>query len=182
MRIITGTARGAKLATLEGEETRPTAERVKEAVFSAVQFDIHDRVVLDLFGGSGQMALEALSRGAERAEIVDISRDAAEIIRKNTEKCGFAEKCRVSAMDWRNYLRGASGRERFGLVFLDPPYKQGLLDEIIIKLIDSDVLTDDAIIIAESGKDGLPGYIPDFDEKQYRYGKTYITIYRRLSA
>ena len=123
MRIITGIARGIKLETLEGEATRPTSEVVKEAIFSAIQFEINDRIVLDLFGGSGQMALEALSRGALKATIVDNSRQATDIIKANAQKTGLFQKCRIAAMDWKDFVKGASGREKYDLVILDPPYK-----------------------------------------------------------
>ena len=119
MRIITGKARGARLTTLAGEATRPTSEKVKEAIFSAIQFDIGDRTVLDLFGGSGQMALEALSRGASSAVIVDNSRAATEVIRNNAAKTKLLPDCRIVTADWKDYLRMADGKQRFSLVFLD---------------------------------------------------------------
>jgi len=127
MRVITGSARGTKLASLEGEATRPTSDKVKEALFSMIQFDIEGRSVLDLFGGSGQLAIEALSRGAERATIIDQSRDAVNIIIENAKKTHLFEKCRVSAADYSSFIRGASGRETYDIVFLDPPYDGGFL-------------------------------------------------------
>ena len=178
MRIITGTARGTKLKTLEGKETRPTTEMCKEGVFSAIQFELHDRIVLDLFGGSGQMALEALSRGAERAVIVDSSRAACEIIKENAQKTKLMKQCRVVTADWKEYIRGASGKERFDLVFLDPPYQEGILDEILHRLQYSELLSEGAIIVCESDKDGTPSEIEGFTSKQYRYGKTHVTMFR----
>lgn len=178
MRIITGTARGTKLKTLPGNDTRPTTEICKEAVFSAIQFELHDRVVLDLFGGCGQMALEALSRGAERAVINDSSRAACEIIKENATKTKLMKQCRVVTSDWKEYLRGASGREKFGLVFLDPPYQEGILDEILHRILYSDILEKSAIIICESDKNGIPNPIEGYASKLYRYGKTYVTIIR----
>ena len=178
MRIITGTARGTKLKTLEGYDTRPTTEMCKEAVFSAIQFDIHDRYVLDLFGGSGQMALEALSRGAERAVIIDSSRAACDVIKENALKTKFMKQCRVVCIDWKEYLRSASGKEKFELVFLDPPYTEGLLDDVLHRLQYTEVLAPNAIIIAESDQDGIPKEIDGWSSKLYRYGKTYVTIYR----
>ena len=126
MRIITGSARGARLTTLEGDATRPTAERVKEGMFSAIQFDLHDRKVLEPFGGSGQLSLEALSRGAESALICDESREAVAVIKENAKKARLFERCSIIACDWKDCLRGA--REKYSLVFLDPPYKEGVLD------------------------------------------------------
>lgn len=178
MRIITGTARGTKLKTLEGLNTRPTTEMCKEGVFSAIQFELHDRNVLDLFGGCGQMALEALSRGAERAVIVDSSRAACEVIKENAQKTKLMKQCRVVTSDWKEYLRGASGREEFDLIFLDPPYQEGVLDDVLHRLQYSGVVAKGAIIICESDKDGIPNPVEGWQSKLYRYGKTYVTIVR----
>ena len=178
MRIITGTARGTKLKTLPGNVTRPTTEICKEGVVSAIQFELHSRTVLDLFGGCGQMALEALSRGAERAVIIDSSRAACEVIKENAQKTKLMKQCRVVTADWKEYLRGASGKEQFGLVFLDPPYTEGILDDILHRLQYSEVLAKGAIIIAESDKNGIPNPVEGWTSKLYRYGKTYVTILR----
>lgn len=178
MRIITGIARGAKLKTLSGEETRPTSEMTKEAMFSAIQFELHDRSVLDLFGGSGQLALEALSRGAERAVIIDASRAACEIIKENAMKTGLMKQCRVVSSDWKDYIRGASGKDRFGLVFLDPPYTDGLLDTVLKRLFEADILEKNAIIVAESAAGGVPEPIEGCEMKLYRHGKTFVSILR----
>ena len=180
MRIITGTARGTKLKTLEGKETRPTTEMCKEGVFSAIQFELHDRIVLDLFGGSGQMALEALSRGAERAVIVDSSRAACEIIKENAQKTKLMKQCRVVTADWKEYIRGASGKERFDLVFLDPPYALRLLPKVLAELYDADMLNDGALVICEDEEGGLHEDV--MVEARYslvktnRYGRVHITI------
>lgn len=178
MRIITGTARGTKLKTLEGRDTRPTTEMCKEGVFSAIQFELHDRSVLDLFGGCGQMALEALSRGAERATIVDSSRAACEIIKENALKTKLMKQCRVVTADWKEYLRGVKGKESFGLIFLDPPYAEGVLDDVLKKLREADIVADGAIIVCESDKDGLPSEVEGWNSKLYKYGKSYVTMFR----
>lgn len=176
MRIITGSARGTRLATLDGDATRPTAERVKEGIFSAIQFDIHDRKVLELFGGSGQLSLEALSRGAQSALICDENREATSIIKDNAKKARLFEKCSIITADWKDCIKGA--RDKYSLVFLDPPYKEGVLDEILHRIFSSGILTDDAIIVCESDADGIPTPIDDIQAKAYRYGKTYVTIFR----
>lgn len=150
MRIITGSARGVKLDTLEGETTRPTAERVKEAVFSMIQFDLEGRAVLDLFAGSGQLGLEALSRGAERATMIDESRDAVGIIMGNARKTKLFEHCRISCADYASFIRGASGKERYDIVFLDPPYASGLVPEALRKLKKGDLFAPGAIVICET--------------------------------
>ena len=153
MRIITGSARGTKLDTLEGETTRPTTDRVKEAVFSMLQFDIEGRAVLDLFAGSGQLALEALSRGAARATLIDQSRDAVAIITANAKKTHLYEKCRISNADYTSFIRGAAGRDRYDIVFLDPPYNSGLLEASLKAIANADILNVGAYIVCESDCD-----------------------------
>jgi len=149
MRVITGSARGTKLDALEGESTRPTSDKVKEALFSMIQFDIEGRAVLDLFGGSGQLAIEALSRGAGRATIIDQSRDAVEIIINNAKKTHLFDKCRVSASDYASFIRGAAGRETYDIVFLDPPYDGGFLPAALEKLLDAGLYAVGAHIVCE---------------------------------
>ena len=158
MRIITGSARGTKLETLEGDNTRPTAERVKEAVFSMIQFDIEGRAVLDLFAGSGQLGLEALSRGAERATMIDSSRDAVGIIMENAKKTHLFEKCRISCTEYSTFLKSAGGKETYDIVFLDPPYGSGLVAESL-KAIDAGKLclpTATLICETDNGTDARP--------------------------
>ena len=178
MRIITGIAKGAKLQTLSGEDTRPTTEVVKEGIFSAIQFDIFERRVLDLFGGCGQLALEAISRGAEKAVIIDSSRDATNIIKANAQNTKLFSKCLVSCMDWKAYVKSVAGKEKFSLIFLDPPYKDGILDQILKSIFDAGIVADDVIIVCESSLSGIPEPIDGFKVKSYRYGKIYVTIFR----
>lgn len=149
MRIITGTARGINLDTLEGLETRPTAERVKEALFSMIQFDIEGRNVLDLFGGSGQLALEALSRGALKATIVDASRDAIDIINTNCKKTKLDSKCRVTCSDYASFLK-YSANEKYGLIFLDPPYASDMIQKALRIIRERDLLMDGGVIVCET--------------------------------
>ncbi|MBE6541485.1 MAG: 16S rRNA (guanine(966)-N(2))-methyltransferase RsmD [Ruminococcaceae bacterium] len=153
MRVITGSARGTKLDTLESDNTRPTSDRVKEALFSMIQFDIEGRVVLDLFAGSGQLAIEALSRGAAKATLIDQSREAVDIIIENAKKTHLFEKCRISAADYKSFIRGASGREKYDIVFLDPPYDSGLLPESLKALSDGDLFANGAYIVCETDCD-----------------------------
>lgn len=150
MRIITGTARGTRLVTLEGENTRPTGERVKEAVFSMIQFDIEGRRVLDLFGGSGQLALEALSRGAESAVIIDSSPEAIEVIKTNAKATRLFDRCRISAMEFEPFLRRAAGRESFDIIFLDPPYKSDYLCRSLSMIAKGGVAKRGALIVCEN--------------------------------
>ena len=155
MRIITGKAKGKKLFTLEGDATRPTSERIKGAIFSAIQFDIEGRRVLDLFAGSGQMGLEALSRGATGATFIDSSREAMEIVKKNAKVTGFFDNGKYIVSDGANYLRKSAGREKYDLVFIDPPYAMNLTKKSVEALLRYDVLRDGAIVVLESGEEEI---------------------------
>lgn len=180
LKIITGTAKGKILKTLEGEATRPTSERIKEAVFSSIQFDIENRRVLDIFAGCGQMGLEALSRGAESCMFIDSSREAMDIVKANVKATGFEAKCKYLVSDARNYIRKASGREVFDLVFIDPPYALECSAEIIKKLAAGGMLADGAIVVCESGTEVInPDELTSFEvTKSRQYGKkTAINIF-----
>jgi 16S rRNA (guanine(966)-N(2))-methyltransferase RsmD len=155
MRIITGKAKGKKLSTLEGNDTRPTSERIKGAIFSSIQFDIEERRVLDLFAGSGQMGLEALSRGAAKATFIDSSREAMEIVKKNARDTGFFDASHFLVSDYRNYIRKASGRESFDLVFIDPPYAMKCCAEAAELLKKGGLLLPGAIVCLESGEEEI---------------------------
>ncbi|MBQ7374712.1 MAG: 16S rRNA (guanine(966)-N(2))-methyltransferase RsmD [Clostridia bacterium] len=155
MRIITGKAKGKKLFTLDGDATRPTSERIKGAIFSAIQFDIEGRRVLDLFAGSGQMGLEALSRGATGATFIDSSREAMEIVKKNAKVTGFFDNGKYIVSDGANYLRKSAGREKYDLVFIDPPYAMNLCKKTVEALLRYDVLCDGAIVVLESGEEEI---------------------------
>jgi len=129
MRVITGVARGRRLKTLEGMDTRPTTDRVKEGLFNIIQFDLPACRFLDLFAGSGQIGIEALSRGAEYAVFIDQNRDALQIIKENLLTTGLLKKARAVSMEAKTYLQ--SVKVPFDIVFLDPPYHQGILPEIL---------------------------------------------------
>lgn len=182
MRIITGKARGIRLETLEGLNTRPTAERAKEAVFSMLAFDIEGRRVLDLFAGSGQMGLEALSRGAVSAVMVDCARAAVEIIKKNTAKTRL-EGAEIVCADSMNWLEGAAKRGlSFDIVFMDPPYAEKLLPRCLEKLFRGNLLKSTSLIVCESGAQedlfcGDEALADRFDViKSTRYGVAYVNI------
>lgn len=176
MRVITGTARGRKLITLEGDDVRPTTDIVKEALFSIIQFEIEGRKVLDLFGGSGQLAIEALSRGADSAVIVDMSKKAVEVIRKNLEATGFSKKAVVINSDALSFL--AARAEKYDIAFLDPPYSVGILEKALEMV--SPLMNTGGVIICEAPfKDELPERAGSFTlKKKYRYGKTGLFLYR----
>lgn len=179
MRVITGTARGRRLGELKGQDTRPTAEKVKEAMFSAIQFEIEDRRVLDLFAGTGQLGIEALSRGASSAVFVDNRADAAKLVRENVALCGFAEKAQVVCGDAMSYL--SSLRTRFDLIFLDPPYAADFLERALAHIARFDILSPNGIIVAESpAEKSLPALSAPYGVyREYRYGKIKVTVYRR---
>lgn len=178
MRVITGSARGRRLKELEGLETRPTTGKVKEALFSAIQFDIEGRRVLDLFAGTGQLGIEALSRGAECAVFVERRRDALQVIRENLEACGMTDKARVVNGDAMSYLKSG---EKFDLIFLDPPYASGLLEQALEEIVRFDICRRHGIIVAESAADKtLPPLAGPYAlYREYRYGKIKLTVYHR---
>ncbi|MBE6635866.1 MAG: 16S rRNA (guanine(966)-N(2))-methyltransferase RsmD [Ruminococcaceae bacterium] len=180
MKIITGTAKGRNLKTLTGDMTRPTSERIKEAMFSSIQFDIEHRRTLDLYAGCGQLGLEALSRGAESCMFIDSSRDAMEIVKANATATTLADRCKYLVSDARNYVRKVSGREKFDLVFIDPPYAQECCAELMRRLADGGVLALGAIVVCESGTERIdPASFADFElTKSKSYGsKTSLNIF-----
>ena len=183
MRIITGRAKGVRLETLEGIATRPTSERVKEALFSSLQFDIQDRCVLDLFAGSGQLSLEALSRGAAHAVMIDRSKDAVKIIRQNANKTKLSDMCEVYNCEFKEYILKNKGK-KFDIVFIDPPYAAGLYVECLSLLISCDMLKPSTLIICESETEDLLGDHSELQEqleifKQARYGRACICIFKK---
>lgn len=183
LKIITGTAKGRVLKTLEGDATRPTSERIKEAMFSSIQFDIENRRVLDLFAGCGQLGLEALSRGAASCTFIDSSRDAMDIVKANVCAVGFTKESKYLVSDWRNYIRKVSGRDKFDLVFIDPPYALECCSDAMRRLADGGVLCRGALVVCESGTEEIdPLKLPDFElTKSRAYGKKTalnIFIYR----
>lgn len=173
LKIITGSAKGRKLITLEGDATRPTSERIKGAIFSSIQFDIENRRVLDLFAGSGQMGLEALSRGAASVSFVDSERAAMDIVKANATSTSFFDKCRYIVSDWRNYIRKASGKDKYDLVFIDPPYSLECCVDAVKRLSDGGLLERGAIIALESGSEVIDvSELVDFEVlKSTSYGK-----------
>ena len=177
MRVITGTARGRRLGELEGMETRPTTDRVKEAMFSILQFDLEGRRVLDLFAGTGQLGIECLSRGAAQAVFVDRRADAVKLIRENLKVTELTDRARVVAGDSMEYLK--SLREHFDIVLLDPPYAAGLLEPAIEHLTTFDILNPHGIIVAEHPLP--PGCAPYRIHRTYRYGKIGLTVIRRAA-
>lgn len=179
MRVITGKARGVVLNTPKGMHTRPTADRVKEALFSIIQFNVPASKVLDLFGGTGQLGIEALSRDAKSAVFIDEREDACKLIRENLKKTRLEGSAKVIRSDYAAYLR--SCKEKFNIIFLDPPYAEVFLENSLKMITEIDILETGGIIVTERplGKDLLCEFSGYTRSKDYKYGNTLLTIYRK---
>ena len=180
MRVISGIARGIQLKTPNGLSTRPTADRVKEALFSIIQYDLPGAKVLDLFGGTGQLGIEALSRGASRAVFVDFQPSACKLIRENLIKTRFENKSAIIQKDYKSFLSAC--QEKFDIIFLDPPYAEEFLENSIKIITEIDILQSNGIIVTERPLEKefsleIPGYVRS---KDYKYGKTILALYRKL--
>ncbi len=177
MRVIAGKAKGIQLKTPDGMLTRPTTDRVKEALFSILQFDLPGTRVLDLFGGTGQLGIEALSRDAKEAVFVDAREEACRLIRENLKRAGFTGQ--VVRGDYLTYLDQC--REKFDIIFLDPPYAEVFLENALNRITEIDILQSGGIITTERplGKE-LPWDFPGYDRsRDYKYGKILLTFYRK---
>lgn len=180
MRIISGTRRGRKLISFEGDSIRPTTDRVKESVFNLIQEYIPGSIVLDLFGGSGSLSLEAVSRGAKKAVIVDCDKKSIEVIRKNIELTSFNNETEVIFKTAQEYIK--SSNENFDVIFLDPPYNKGFILPVISSIVSENILAEDGIIMLESDFSDEHGNFDGLEIlKQRKYGRTYITVYRKKS-
>ena len=177
MRVITGSARGRTLITLDGGDVvRPTTDRVKEAMFSILQFELEGRRVLDLFAGSGQLGIEALSRGAEKCTFIDSDMKAVEVIQKNLEHTRLKEKSIVLKADSLNYIRTTS--DVYDIIIIDPPYGTGQLQKALA-LLDGKVAAGGVVVCEMPYGEELPevaGGLALF--KRYKYGKTELAVYR----
>ncbi len=179
MRVISGKARGIVLKTPNGMETRPTADRVKEALFSILQFELPGKSVLDLFGGTGQLGIEALSREAKSAVFVDEREDACRLIRENLKRTKFDSNAKVIRSDYLAFLK--STKDKFDIILLDPPYAEVYLENSLKMITEIDILQSGGIIVTERplGKE-LPWSFSGYTRsKDYKYGKTLLTLYRK---
>jgi 16S rRNA (guanine(966)-N(2))-methyltransferase RsmD len=179
MRVITGKARGVALKTPDGMQTRPTTDRVKEALFSIIQFDIPGAEVLDLFGGTGQLGIEALSRGAKSAVFVDEREDACKLIKENLRRTRLEADAKVVRADYLAYLSRCV--EKFDIILLDPPYAEVFLENSLNRITEIDILQSGGIIVTERplGKDLSCDFSGYTRSKDYKYGKTLLTLYRK---
>lgn len=150
MRVISGKARGTKLSSIESLSTRPTLDRVKESLFNIIQNNLKGAVVLDLFAGSGQLGIEALSRGADKAYLCDINRDAVKMIKQNLEKTKLKDKAVVINEDYKKALRTLNTNEKFDIIFIDPPYKEDIAVDSIIDIVHESRLKENGIMIIET--------------------------------
>ena len=180
MHIIAGQRRGAQLFAPKGMDTRPTQAKVKESLFNIIQFYVPDARVLDLFAGSGNLALEAISRGAASAVMVDMDREAISCIRRNVEKLRFEDVTTVFKCDWHQAVAQmkSGGLGSFDLVFLDPPYRMTELGDMCAALADANLLAEDAMLVLEH----KTGACPPLDErfelfKERVYADTEIHFY-----
>lgn len=180
MRVITGAARGRKLKTLPGLDTRPTAEAVKESIFNIVQFDVEGRRVLDLFAGTGQLGIEALSRGAAFCDFVDVSPAAVKVVKENLHTTGLEGSAAVHQRDFAAFLQGTRA-VKYGLILLDPPYALTALERALEAIAGIDILAENGIIVCESPAEKvLPELNAPYERgREYRYGKIKLTLYRR---
>ena len=178
MRVITGVARGKRLITVQGNDiVRPTGDKVKEALFSSIQFDIEGRRILDLFAGSGQLGIEALSRGAESATFVDVNDASIKVIKQNLANTSLEELSTVQKSDYSTFALRCS--QKFDIAFLDPPYQAGILEDAVSKTIP--LMSNYGKIFCEHPLElKLPESIDNFSVvKIYRYGKTLVTVYAK---
>ena len=179
MRVISGKARGTVLKTPDGMQTRPTTDRVKEALFSIIQFDIPGTRVLDLFGGTGQLGIEAISRGAQSAVFVDAGEPACRLIKENLRRAKMEKEGRVVRADYLQFL--GQCRETFDIIFLDPPYAEVFLENAINKISEIDILQSGGIIVTERpAEKALNLEIQGYSRtKDYKYGNTVLTLFRK---
>lgn len=182
MRIISGTARGTKLYTLDGENTRPTLDRIKESLFNIIKNKIIDSEVLDLFAGSGAIGLEFASRGAKKVILCDSSREATKIINKNIEKTNLKEKVELKQSTSEKLLSDYKGK-KFDIIFIDPPYNSQLIAKSVEKIFQNDMLSTEGIMILETDQEErILKEIKKYEENIYdirRYGRVKLIFMRK---
>lgn len=180
MRIISGTARGTKLYTLEGSATRPTLDRIKESLFSIIQSKIPESIVLDLFAGSGALGLETLSRGASFCVFCDHSKKASNIVKQNIEKTNFIDKSKLYTADYKTCINQLKHENsKFDIIFLDPPYDSNLINQSVNKIIENNLLSENGIIVAETDNDTVIEDLKQLNIDTYdirKYGRVKVLL------
>ncbi len=178
MRIISGIRRGHKLLDFEGQSVRPTTDRVKESLFNIIQGFVSEAHVLDMFCGSGALSFEAISRGAADAVCLDTDEKSISIIKRNAEALGFSEQCRVIKASCFDYMKNT--KDRFDIIFLDPPYNKGFIEPALRGITEYDLLSENGIAVLESDSTDFSGEFPGLAVyRQKKYGRTYITVYKK---
>lgn len=181
MRIISGNRRGHKLTCFKGRDVRPTTDKVKESIFNIISAYIPGAYVLDLFAGSGALAMEALSRGAEYAYCIDSDRRSVDIIKKNISDLRYESLCTVVNRTYADFLK--TNTNQFDIIFLDPPYNKGFIEPVLEALSERNVLSDDGIIVLESDETDFCGEKDGFlIYRQKKYGRTYVTVYTKAEG
>lgn len=178
MRIISGSRRGHKLIEFAGQDVRPTTDRVKESIFNIIQGFIPEAKVLDMFSGSGALSFEALSRGAVKAVCIDIDKRSVDIINKNAKQLGFDDRCEILNMSCMDYVKRC--HTKFDVIFMDPPYNKGFVEPALKAIVENDLLGEDGIIMLESDNTDFFGDVSGLSVyRQRKYGRTYITVYKK---
>lgn len=178
MRIISGIRRGHKLISFEGDNIRPTTDRVKESLFNLIQGYTEDASVLDLFAGSGALGFEAMSRGARCVTFVDVSKASVEVVSKNAASLNFGDGVKILNMPYGDFFRNS--KDSFDLIFLDPPYNKGFIEPVLVDIVENNRLSEKGIIVLESDDTDMHSEIDGLSVlKQKKYGRTYITVYQR---
>ena len=180
MRVVAGKARGTQLKTIESNETRPTKDMVKEALFSILYSKVQDAIFLDLFAGSGAIGIEALSRGAAKAYFSDINKECVKVINSNIEKTHFTEDSVVLLGDFKQTIDKIK-QIKFDIIFVDPPYNKGLGIEAIELIMENEMIASDGILIYETDEiENVPESIKDYERYNYKkYGRNILNFYRR---
>jgi len=180
MRVTAGSARGHSLITLRGDSVRPTADKVKQSIFNAIQFDVPGADVLDVFCGSGALGIEALSRGAASATFVDIDKRAVNVVRANLEHTKLRAKATIFNSDYKIFIKNCTNEKKYDIMFADPPYRFDVLSDLMANIADFGLLKDNGLLIFEGGKSLTPIEHSSFSlKKNARYGDTVVLIYRR---
>lgn len=185
MRVVAGVAKGQRLNALPGDNTRPTLDRIKESMFNMIQLHIANGRVLDLFGGSGALGIEALSRGAAEGYFADEHRGSGKVIEENLQKTGLKEKSRILTMDFRRALNLLKSEGKsFDLIFLDPPYGKGLAAEALGIIEKEDLLEVEGLVIIEQDKKESLEISEEYYHlwKEKKYGNTLVRILKKNSA
>lgn len=179
MKVISGLLKGRNIEGFNIEGTRPTMDRVKESIFSTIQFEIRDAIVLDLFAGSGNLGIEAISNGANKCYFVDNNKVAINTINKNIKTFNIEDNLIIIKDDYMNALNNLKNN-KFDIVFLDPPYKDDYIDKAINKLLEYDMLNSKALIICEYNRDINHEYDLLDEVKTKKYGDKFVTIFKRI--